>query len=499
MDDFPNPVYKNISLIRLYTQDNGYYKYLARNGRIIPEAIAFFAAKGKDVKKPPIVISESRKCELLIDQYLKEPPTWLAQELTRRRQVAKGREESGRKTVEEAAAQRAKLEEARRKKEEEEAIEREKRKKNFLEKQAKIRASHENAEARAIRESANLSKVLSGSVDVASPKKVVCTIYGAPTPITCPTCRKLLTKTDKTELKCPNCGRIYISCGRYNANQDKYDPVNKNDVERIKKQVMRYEEEVRKEAEKKAAEEKQFREWEAAHQEEIRKKAAVNKKIKQIYQADLDFEISDLAEQESVLQLSRPDQRAEEAHIAVRDFVIRRTVFQCKSSGHKLRNIIGLVYILNKHSNKEEVSFPAGYCPICDKYFVMESTYKAIKSRGRLLCRVTDEKNYLNGDNGWMDTSGMAQESILKQYGYTVAANSGMDEKMRRAILEALIEEDEISFNDVISYLNMFINLKFGQDQYGSAISKWESDIKYLNDKYANTYWDRYRANSFTR
>ncbi len=151
MDDFPNPVYKNISLIRLYTQDNEYYKYLARNGRILPEAIAFFAAKGKDAKKlvgyASIVSPESRKCELLIDQYLKEPLTWLAKELARRQQVTKGREESGRKTVEEAIAQRAKLEEARRKKEEEEARKIEKRKKDFLKKQAKIRASHENAEA----------------------------------------------------------------------------------------------------------------------------------------------------------------------------------------------------------------------------------------------------------------------------------------------------------------------------------------------------------------
>ena len=528
MDGFPNPKYKSTSLIRLYELDNEYYKHLVKKGSISPEAVTFFATKSKDVKQIGRGNIEALKpmgYESLINQYLEERSAIerrreekarqkeeerirkeeerKAQELAKKQQEAKEREERKKRLVQEAVkaatVKRAKFEEIRLKKEKEEALEMEKRKKNFLKKQAKIRASYETSEARAIRESAHSSKTSGIPSHASLPKKVVCTIYGAPTPITCPTCRKLLTKTGKTELKCPNCGRVYISCDRYNVNQDKYDPVNKNDVERIKKQVIRYKEEVKKEAEKKAAEEKKIKEWRAAYQEEARKRAAVERKIKQIYLSDLDFEIPDLAEQESVLQFSGSSQKAEEAHIAVRDFVIRRTVFQCKGSGHKLRNIIGLVFILNKYSNKEEVSFPAGYCPICDKYFVMESTYKAIKRRGRLLCRITDEKNYLNGDNGWMDTSGMAQESILKQYGYSVAANSGMSEKMRRAILEALIEEGEISFNDVISYLTMFINLKFGQDQYSSAISKWESDIKYLNDKYANTHWNRYRANSFTR
>lgn len=455
------------------------------------------AAKEKKERKKKLIQEAVKAAAPKIIEARKEEHR--PQDVIKWQQREKEKEERKKRSVQEAAMKRAKFEEALRKKEEEEALEMEKRKKSFLKKQAKIRASYETSDARAVRESSRSSKKSSSSAHVIQPKKIVCTIYGAPTPITCPTCRKLLIKISKTELKCPNCGRIYISCGRYDKNKDKYDPINKNDVERIKEQIIRHKEEVKKEAEKRAAEEKKIKEWRAAHQEEICKREAINKKINNIYLSDMDFGITDLTEQESVLEFSKSDQKAEKAHIAVRDFVIRRTVFQCKSNGHKLRNIIGLVYILNKHSNKEEVSFPAGYCPICNKYFVMESTYKAIKRRGRLLCRVTDEKNYLNGDNSWMDTSGMAQESILKQYGYSVAANSGVSEKMRRAILEAIIDEGELSFGDTLSYLNMFINLKFGQDQYSSAISKWQSDIKYLNDKYANTYWNKYRANSFTR
>ena len=51
MSNFPNPKYKNISLIYLYSFDNEYYKALAAKSKIAPEAVTFFTAKSKDVKQ----------------------------------------------------------------------------------------------------------------------------------------------------------------------------------------------------------------------------------------------------------------------------------------------------------------------------------------------------------------------------------------------------------------------------------------------------------------
>lgn len=220
------------------------------------------AAKEKKERKKKLIQEAVKAAAPKIIEARKEEHR--PQDVIKWQQREKEKEERKKRSVQEAAMKRAKFEEALRKKEEEEALEMEKRKKNFLKKQAKIRASYETSDARAVRESSRSSKKSSSSAHVIQPKKIVCTIYGAPTPITCPTCRKLLTKISKTELKCPNCGRIYISCGRYDKNKDKYDPINKNDVERIKEQIIRYKEEVKKDAEKRAAEEKKIKEWRAA-------------------------------------------------------------------------------------------------------------------------------------------------------------------------------------------------------------------------------------------
>ena len=93
----------------------------------------------------------------------------------------------------------------------------------------------------------------------------------------------------------------------------------------------------------------------------------------------------------------------------------------------------------------------------------------------------------------------MAQESILKQCGYTVAADSWMTEEMRRAILEAIIDDGVCSVGVVLNYLQTFVNLKYGQSQYDDAVQKWESDIAYINKKYSRAPWDQYRVSGIRR
>lgn len=60
---------------------------------------------------------------------------------------------------------------------------------------------------------------------------------------------------------------------------------------------------------------------------------------------------------------------------------------------HKLKNIEGIVGIVNSDGSIEKHVIPAGYCPECNLYFIMESTYEKIRSIGTPLCRITDEKN----------------------------------------------------------------------------------------------------------
>ena len=526
MSNFPNTKYKNISLIYLYSLDNELYKSLAAKGKIAPEAITFFATKSKDVKqiRSTSEVLRNMGYELLIDKYFKE------QEAIRQKEIEKERqkEEEQRKAEEE----RLRKEEEQRKAEELERKQKEKEKRRKVElrqqryrKQAEEYArrkkqydeAHPDETAKRKNnpqkpKSSQKSKAHKGSINVAGPKKMdaaslgvervdklYCTVYGVKKPIICPTCKKILITIKEEKLVCLNCKHIYISYRRYWKAPDQYIVLNDSSLPYIREQIEANRIQLKREAEERAAREQALKKKREEEEQKRKKIQEVTAKIRKLY-SDFDIGVSKLEEMESVLENSQGDPTVDKMHIAVRDFVVRRSVFQCKGNGHNLRNIIALVKIFNKDFKMEEIYVPAGYCPICDRYFIMESTYRAIKQRGKILCRVSDEKNYLNGGDDWgFDSSSMAQESILKQCGYTVAADSWMTEEMRRAILEAIIDDGVCSVGVVLNYLQTFVNLKYGQSQYDDAVQKWESDIAYINKKYSRAPWDQYRVSGIRR
>ena len=125
----------------------------------------------------------------------------------------------------------------------------------------------------------------------------------------------------------------------------------------------------------------------------------------------------------------------------------------------------------------EQVS--AGYCFECGHYYILESTYNNLKSKGIIACRVCDEKSINRYNSNGMI---LAQESILMQCGYNVSQTEGLSEKARRKILALLIDERILSKNDIISYLDFFVSQRQYQDKFQVAISKWESDAEFVRE-----------------
>lgn len=534
MSNLPSTKYKNISLIYLYSLDNELYKSLVAKGKIPPEAITFFATKSKDVKQicSSSEVLRNMGYESLINKYIKEQEVIQQKKLEKERKAEEERlrkEEELRKAEEErlckeeeqrkaeALERKQKQEENRRRKAE--ALQQRKRKwsEEWTRKKKQYDEAHPDETAKrkstsqkpknpqkskAHKESINVvgpKKMDAASLGVERVDKLYCTVYGAKKPVICPTCKKILLTIKEEKLVCLNCKHIYISYRRYLKAPNQYIVLNEASLPYIREHIEINKQQLKREAEERAAREQAFQKRREEEEQKRKKIQEVTAKIRKLY-ADFDIGVSKLEEMESVLENSQDDPTVDKMHIAVRDFVIRRSVFQCKGNGHKLHNIIALVKIFNKHFEKEEISVPAGYCPICDRYFIMESTYRAIKQRGKILCRVSDEKTYLNsGDDWFFDSSSMAQESILKQCGYTVAADSWMTEEMRRAILEVIIDDGVCSVGEVLTYLQTFANLKYGQSQYDEAVQKWESDIAYINKKYSRFPWDQYRVSGVRR
>ena len=73
----------------------------------------------------------------------------------------------------------------------------------------------------------------------------------------------------------------------------------------------------------------------------------------------------------------------------------------------------------------------------------------------------------------------MAEESILKQFGYSVGKN-GMSRENRRRLLADLVDMKILTVSKIIFLLNFFLSSHTGS-QYYNACNDWQSDIEFIS------------------
>lgn len=182
-----------------------------------------------------------------------------------------------------------------------------------------------------------------------------------------------------------------------------------------------------------------------------------------------------IAEQQRIKKL----QDQELPQIGLKDFVVRCNVFKCMHDKHKINNIDAMINVDND-GKKELVRISAGYCPQCKVYFIMDSTYQKLKSKGIILCRVSDEKAYMK--SGFGNGMRLAQESLLMQYGYNVSQIEGLSSTKRQKILAVIIDNKIMSKGEIISYLDFFIHHHGLRSNMAIAVSKWEEDREFVEN-----------------
>ena len=85
---------------------------------------------------------------------------------------------------------------------------------------------------------------------------------------------------------------------------------------------------------------------------------------------------------------------------------------------HKIDNIVAMINIDND-GKREQIKISAGYCNECKVYFMLNSTYQALKNKGLILCRITDEKKLSEREimqNGIRLAKGIYTYAIWIQY-----------------------------------------------------------------------------------
>ena len=165
--------------------------------------------------------------------------------------------------------------------------------------------------------------------------------------------------------------------------------------------------------------------------------------------------------------------------IGLKDFVVRANVFKCMHNKHKIDNVVAMINI-DDNGKRKQIKISAGYCSQCKIYFIMDSTYQNLKKKGMVLCRVTDEKNYMK--SGYINGMKLAQESLLMQYGYNVSQTEGLTATGRQKILAVIIDNKIMSKSEIISYIDFFISQRSSNSRMEVAISKWEADREFAEN-----------------
>ena len=74
------------------------------------------------------------------------------------------------------------------------------------------------------------------------------------------------------------------------------------------------------------------------------------------------------------------------------------------------------------------------------------------------------------------------------QYGYTVSQEEGLSPMRRQKILAVLIDNEVLTKNDIIGYLDFFISQKKSNHIFEKAISKWLDDREFVAEYKMGSY-----------
>ncbi len=298
-------------------------------------------------------------------------------------------------------------------------------------------------------------------------------------------------------LLCNKCQSIYVKYEKYVKYKDQWVAINQSEIPMLDEELK--EKNKRKEQrEKKRKEEKQDLRL-AKKQDKLLGIEQVGSTLKKTTDNEQKHNKKvtriKAAEQNNIIAKNSKEERA---HLNSRDedkqlvpFLIRRSVFKCAHNNHKLVNIEGTVNVIDASGIVHSRNVAAGYCSECNKYFIMESTFRNLRFFGVPLCRIYEEKHYLSGENT-NNKMNLASESILKQFGYSVSQAEGLSINTRQMILSLLIDNGIMTKSEIISYLDFFINQRKGQPKYEIAIEKWHEDLDFIRH-YKSGYYKHYK------
>lgn len=131
--------------------------------------------------------------------------------------------------------------------------------------------------------------------------------------------------------------------------------------------------------------------------------------------------------------------------------------------------------------NGQEVRVLVAYNQITQKYYISATQLRWLHDKG-----IFPKVKFKTCNDGSIPliTGDFSELSELSLYGYS-AGKKGMKTKDRHKLLNYIIDNNIMSRYEIIKHLQGLINLREGRTDrdFSEAISNWESDIIYVNNR----------------
>lgn len=162
--------------------------------------------------------------------------------------------------------------------------------------------------------------------------------------------------------------------------------------------------------------------------------------------------------------------------------------FKCVEEGHEMIPV--QLEVMLKHKSEElpqTVEVDAYYCRQCRRIFMYTSEFESIRNYLENHLYYVFNRFSVNGMlMGYMhSTETWADESILREAGYSVGQDSYLNQQERLTILQALNDRG-VPYHLIASYLNTFINVLGASTTRNmtSATASWKSDLAKIKELY---------------
>lgn len=175
--------------------------------------------------------------------------------------------------------------------------------------------------------------------------------------------------------------------------------------------------------------------------------------------------------------------KVEISEIQFADFVVRVSLFRCLHN-HTIEPIQALVNVLLADGSVIQVKVSAGYCHECQCYFILEQDFLQLQRKGKLLCQLIAEHEYLTKGDSIFSGEDMKAESVLRRCGYTVNAKDDLSDQQRQGILMQVIDSGIYSVSELCAFLDWLIEYQ-GRSRTRNmkpAVTKWQADREFIRN-----------------